>query len=534
MKKKGEDMPELAQSSLELLLEISRELTTTLDLNLLLQRIVLNSMQHVGAERATLIVVDAAQRPQQAAIFYNNQLQDYTLEQLQSLLDQGLAGWVMRNRQPALLPDTSQDERWLARPYEITDRTAAKSAVCVPLIISDQLVGVLTIIHSQPGSFNQSHLSLLQIIAGQAAIAIRNAQLYSSLQSATLRYRELFEDSVDPIFITGLDGTILEANRRAIQVTGFMEGQLTQRSILELHEIKWDLLGRNFEQLLPGKTVTYESMLILADGRKLPVEVYARRVAADNQEYLQWLVRDLTERKTLDAMRNDLSAMIYHDLRSPLSNIISSLDMLSAMLPMDENPSLASVFSIAHRSADRLQRLISSLLDINRLEAGQSIIRPRACAPHELVMDARETVLPLLEAREQSLKVDLPANLPSVWVDADMIRRVLVNLMENATKFTPLHGVISVGGRLENGWVTMWVEDTGPGIPADAREYIFEKFARLHGERFPKGLGLGLAFCRLAVQAHGGKIWVECPPDVGSRFLFTLPVVKNSENNPEE
>ena len=162
-------MPELAQSSLELLLEISRELTTTLDLNLLLQRIVLNSMQHVGAERATLIVVDAAQHPQQAAIYYDNQLQEYTLEQLQSLLDQGLAGWVMRNRQPALLPDTSQDERWLARPYEITDRTAAKSAVCVPLIISDQLVGVLTIIHSQPGSFNNSHLSLLQIIAGQAA-----------------------------------------------------------------------------------------------------------------------------------------------------------------------------------------------------------------------------------------------------------------------------------------------------------------------------------------------------------------------------
>jgi GAF domain-containing protein len=206
---------ELTQSSLDLLVEISRELTTTLELNLLLQRILFLSMQHVGAERATLIVLDASQQPVDAAIYYNNQLQEYTLEQLQSILDQGLAGWVMRNRQPALLSDTSQDERWLARPYEVTDHTAAKSAICVPLITSEQLVGILTIIHSRPGTFTDQHLALLQIIAGQAAISIRNAQLYASLQAATLRYRELFEDSVDPIFITSLHGTILEANRRA-------------------------------------------------------------------------------------------------------------------------------------------------------------------------------------------------------------------------------------------------------------------------------------------------------------------------------
>ena len=82
--------------------------------------------------------------------------------------------------------------------------------------------------------------------------------------------------------------------------------------------------------------------------------------------------------------------------------------------------------------------------------------------------------------------------------------------------------------------MTLWVEDTGQGIPPESREYIFEKFARLQGERFPKGLGLGLAFCRLAVQAHGGKIWVENPPGSGSRFMFTLPAAKNTDTKPEE
>jgi len=527
-------LPELAQSSLNLLVEISRELTTTLELNLLLQRILLLSMQHVGAERATLIVLDASQQPVDAAIYYNNHLQDYTLDQLQSILDQGLAGWVMRTRQPALLSDTSRDERWLARPYEITDRTAAKSAICVPLITSEQLVGILTIIHSRPGTFTDQHLALLQIIAGQAAISIRNAQLYTSLQAATLRYRELFEDSVDPIFITSLDGSILEANRRAVQVMGFPHAELTRRSMLELHEVDWNRLGGNFELLQPGQTKVFESRLILADRQKLPVEIYIRRVVVEQQEYLQWLVRDLTERKTLDKMRNDLSAMIYHDLRSPLSNIISSLDMLSAMLPMEENPTIGSVFSVAQRSADRLQRLISSLLDINQLEAGQSIIRPRRCLVQPLVFEVREVVLPSMEAREQTLKVDLPADLPALRVDVDMIRRVLVNLLENASKFTPLHGQMFVGGQVEGDWVTLWVQDTGPGIPDESREYIFEKFARLQGERNIKGLGLGLAFCRLAVQAHGGRIWVESQPGAGSRFLFTLPQDRTTEPTSQE
>jgi NtrC-family two-component system sensor histidine kinase KinB len=313
-----------------------------------------------------------------------------------------------------------------------------------------------------------------------------------------------------------------------------MEPSLRPTAGLELHEVDWNRVGGNFELLPPGQTFVYESRLILADGQKLPVEIYIRRVVVEKQEYLQWLVRDLTERKTLDKMRNDLSSMIYHDLRSPLSNIISSLDILSTMLPMEENPTIGSVFSVAQRSADRLQRLISSLLDISRLEAGQSIIRPRHCLAQSLVFEARDVVLPSMEAREQSLKVDLPVDLPALMVDTEMIRRVLVNLLENASKFTPLHGQLFLGGRTDGDWVTIWVQDTGPGIPEESREYIFEKFARLQGERNVKGLGIGLAFCRLAVQAHGGRIWVESQPGAGSRFLFTLPLDRTTETISQE
>jgi two-component system sensor histidine kinase KdpD len=105
-----------------------------------------------------------------------------------------------------------------------------------------------------------------------------------------------------------------------------------------------------------------------------------------------------------------------------------------------------------------------------------------------------------------------------------MIRRVLTNLLENAVKYTPAGSKISVGAQATDGQVLMWVQDTGPGIPPGEQDRIFDKFTRLHGRSGPRGFGLGLAFCRLAVEAHGGRIWVESGPESGACFMFTLPV----------
>jgi signal transduction histidine kinase len=107
-----------------------------------------------------------------------------------------------------------------------------------------------------------------------------------------------------------------------------------------------------------------------------------------------------------------------------------------------------------------------------------------------------------------------------------MIRRVLINLLENASKFTPPEGKIELGARRDNGWVQMWIKDNGPGIPFADQESIFNKFTRLKGEGYSTGLGIGLAFCRLAVEGHGGKIRVESQSGQGSKFILTLPVAK--------
>jgi signal transduction histidine kinase len=206
--------------------------------------------------------------------------------------------------------------------------------------------------------------------------------------------------------------------------------------------------------------------------------------------------------------------------------VISSLDVLETMQAVQEDPSMKSLVEIAMRSTQRIQRLTDSLLDMNRLEAGQPIGNRQRIGMAGLIRDARDAILFTILSKGQQISSDVPEGLPDVYADAEMIRRVLTNLVENATKYTQPGGHIQIGACLVGDKVQTWVSDDGPGIPAAEHERIFEKFNRLNLHGTTKGLGLGLAYCRLAVQGHGGRIYVESEPGKGSKFIFTLPIVE--------
>lgn len=511
------------RASLTLLYNISRELASISDLRTMLARVLTLSVPTVGAERGSILVLDAAGRAVDAALVYRDQVLSGTVEQLKITLDKGLAGWVYRRRQPVLVRDTSKDERWLRRPDDAVEQSGAKSAICVPLVEREQLLGILTIVHPVPNFFNEEHLALVQAIGDQAGIAVRNAQLYSSLEESRRRYYDLFEDSVDPIFITDADGNILDANRQAEQATGFPVETLKSRSIFDLHEPRREKLGDGLSNLEGEQAVLYESSLQSKSGKAIPVEIHVRRVNFEVGQNLQWIVRDITERKDLETMQEDLSSMIYHDLRSPLSNVFSSLEMIETMLAEGSSPALNTVVKIAMRSTERVQRLTNSLLDIRRLEAGQPILTRRAIEVVRLMEDARDFIQQVADTKQQHVILELVGSYPDILVDGDMIRRVLVNLLENACKFTPVGGTISTGARAQGSEVLFWVHDTGKGMPPEVLEKIFDKFISLQSENMPRGLGLGLAFCRLAIQAHSGSIWAESQEGEGSTFFFKLP-----------
>ena len=689
--------PVETKSPLELLYNVSRELASALELRTVLQRILFESLKYVGGDRASIVVLDDNGKPVDSAIVFGRMIHDHTTQSLRETVERGLAGWVIRNRQPAWVPDTSRDERWLRRPDDAVDKSGAKAAMCVPLLARERLVGVLTLVHSQPGSYSKEHFSLMQAIADLSGIAVLNARLYTErerqarvmtalaasaaainaslrmdevlqrilnetiqalqvetvslalveanwdlifhaatgehkdaiigkrikagqgisgwvahegegviiptvrednrivpgeqfegfeahamaiapiyaqsrvigilqainpisgtfdpdallvltgignlagstiqhaqlferLQTAHKRYRELFDDSVDPIFVTGWDGYIHEANRQAALISEFTSKQLQGMTIDSLHEVTRGEKMVSMDKLKVGEIISYEALLLSRTNKKIPIQVNVRKVVFEENESLQWLMRDIRERKNLDTLREDLTSMIYHDLRSPLANIISSLDVLTAMYPGEEYETIDSVTKIARRSTDRIQRLVSSLLDINRLESGQSIVSQQAVTPVMLAEEALDAIRMMIESRHQVLTTHLSEKLPAVWVDVDMIRRVIINLLENAAKFTPPEGKINLGGKRDGEMVQIWVQDTGPGIPFAEQEHIFEKYTRLQGQEKVSGLGVGLAFCRLAVNGHGGKIWVESESGHGTKFIFTLPIAKENQS----
>lgn len=259
----------------------------------------------------------------------------------------------------------------------------------------------------------------------------------------------------------------------------------------------------------------------LENGRKLAklqaTEAHTRRLYEKAQQ-------DHVEHMRLEQMRRDLTAMVYHDLRGPLQNVGASLSGLERVLATDEQAVVDELLRVGSQSLRRLTRMVKSLLDIERLEEGRAIVARRSTKLHNLVSDALELVYPLAREAEQLLVLDLDANLPVVSVDADMILRVLTNLIENAIKHTPTGGKITVSAGITADVIRISVTDTGPGVPLHFHEEIFDKYFRIKYVNAPNGVGLGLAFCRLAVEAHGGAISVANGTSGGAVFSFTLPI----------
>lgn len=503
------------------LAESARVLTASLDMDDVLDRILEQTVKTLDVAGASLALLDQATGGLEFKVALGGAGKAIVGLRLES--GQGIAGWVAQQGEAVAVDNAPEDPRF----YPGIDEQSGfhtHAAVCAPIFVKDALIGVLEAVNPVRGAFRPEQVELLTGIAGLAGTAITHAQLFADTQAAHERYAGLFNDSIDPIIITDLAGQVSEANHRAETFLGLGRSKLLKRTIFSLHKPEPDRLPEDLGNIAAGQTVAYDGEVTRRDGYQIPVEMHVKRIDIEHQPFLQWIMRDISERRALDELRADLTSMIFHDLRSPLGNIMSSLEMLQTSLPAD-NETVHSVLSIATRSSRRLSRLVESLLDLGQLEAGQAVLHKEKGSLGGVITEAVEEVHPVAEAKGHTLKFKLARNLPELEFDVEMVRRVVINLLENAVKYTHSGGSITVSAAVgaDKEQVTVSVSDTGPGIPARDQQMIFEKFARIHHEGRPKGLGLGLAFSRLAVEAHGGKIWVESEEGQGATFSFTLP-----------
>ncbi|MEA3338518.1 MAG: ATP-binding protein [Chloroflexota bacterium] len=265
-----------------------------------------------------------------------------------------------------------------------------------------------------------------------------------------------------------------------------------------------------------GERLTHGDIARVTLGRSYQQAMERVRALRSEKERLEELLR----------LREELAGMIVHDLRNPLGVIASGMELLEGELDAEtKSEYVDSLMETMGRSVWRMQRLVETLLDITHLEKGKIALH---IAPVDVIALIEEVVTEerhLAENHGVALESIAPADIPLVMVDRDVVQRMLINLLDNALKFTPRGGRVWVDARPRNGQVQVEVLDTGPGIPLEEHERIFEKFTQTQGRiGGRRGLGLGLTFCRMAVEAHSGCIWVEDGPQgKGSCFVFTLP-----------
>jgi signal transduction histidine kinase len=229
-------------------------------------------------------------------------------------------------------------------------------------------------------------------------------------------------------------------------------------------------------------------------------------------------------------LREELADMIVHDLRNPLTVISNGLQLLEGVAIQEADRKYADVVvDTMGRASQRMERLVDTLLDIARLEEGSLELGLKPLDVRPLIEEAILEERHLAEAKGVTLEADLSAEPPDVSADGEVLQRVLINLLDNALKFTPAAGRVWVEVHPQAEAVRIDVVDTGPGIPVGERERVFEKFTQVRRQAEDRhGSGLGLTFCRMAVEAHGGRIWVEDGPGgTGSRFAFTVPRATN-------
>lgn len=505
----------------QLLNTASTVINASLDLDVIMHSLLAQMNELLKAEALSIALVDKT--TQELVYEVAEGIGSQAIIGLRLPTHEGISGWVLNHRRPALSNQAQSDPRFADYGDQRTGYTT-RALLCAPLIAKEEVLGTIQVINPAAGYFTEQDQAVLVNLANLASSAIANAAQYRRTQAAEARYLQLFEDNIDPIFLTDLNGAIIEANRRACAFVEYNAEEMRQQEIDLLHSAPlFADLEAGRQSSSPGDIQMLTRQVVTRSGVTIPVDIYVKRTRAFDTDMLQWIYHDISKQVELEQMRKDLTAMLFHDLQDPLSNIISSLELLGLELSPDENAIVTTMLEVATRSSQRLRHLVRSLLDINQFEEGRPLREQIYVTVPTLARYVIETVQATLERRRVSAVVNVPSDLPAIYANEDMLQRVLINLVDNALKFSQAGQSITISAAPEgSGLVRVSVSDQGPGVPEKYREAIFRKFYRTP-DNISSGLGLGLAFCRLAVEAHGGQIWVTDAPGGGACFCLTLP-----------
>lgn len=363
----------------------------------------------------------------------------------------------------------------------------------------------------------------------QAELVIHEAREYAEGVVDTVR---------EPLLILNADLRVMTVNRAFCKVFRVKPEETEKQLIYDLGNRQWDIpkLREFLEEILPQHTifdnfeVEHEFPVI---GKRVML-LNAREIYEKEKESKMILlaIEDITGFRRLEKMKDLLMQMIIHDLSNPLSAISLNVQHLGMQLQSALSAKLKKSFYLTLYSVQEMKNMISNLLDISKMEEGEFALRCEEVQFDATVKEITEAMKILAQLDEKVISVRTPPALPSLHADRDILKRVISNLIGNALKFSPSGSTIEISAwhDKDSKEVVVSVKDQGKGIRKENLQRIFEKFVQVDsaGRRERVGKGLGLTFSKMAVEAHGGRIWVESEIDKGNIFYFTLPVIEKS------
>lgn len=441
-----------------------------------------------------------------------------------------LFGQVMTSGKVVIANDPYHDPRRGGLP---DGHPALNAFLGIPVHHGEALVAMVGI-SNRPGGYDQALVDFLHpllVSLGQLVEAARIQQQHQSSQKALDQFKNTLDRTLDCVFMFDASRLVFfYVNEGALRQVGYSRDELLT---MHPYDIKPDIDEAQFHELiaplLAGEkdALTFETVHQHKNGQRVPVEIFLQYIAPEDEpSRFVAVVRDLTERKRVERMKNEFVSTVSHELRTPLTSISGALGLIAGGA-LGALPGKASeLIGIAHKNSLRLTHLINDLLDMEKLAAGKMHFDMQRQPLMPLIEQALESNRAYGSERKVTLALTEQASGAMVRVDAERLMQVLSNLLSNAMKFSPENGTVEVAVHATDNKVRVTVSDHGPGIPAEFRDYIFQKFAQADSSstRQKGGTGLGLSITRELIEYMNGAIGFDSVENEGAHFYFELPL----------
>jgi signal transduction histidine kinase len=496
---------------LEALADIGREMTSSLDLEVALENTMKHTQRILQCEAAVLFLLDESG---EKLVLKASGGRDMRIRDVAIRLEEGIAGWVTRNKRPLIVNDVRSNPLYHSAIDKQTGLLTS-SILCVPLTSRGEALGVIEAINHPRGSFTESDQRMIHSVASWAAIALDNSNLFRRVTDERTRLETTLVETADSVVLTDSTGNIILVNQAAGQAFRINAELATGRPASEIfanHPLGDMLISDEIslptttEITTPTDRVLYATISEVTDVGRVAV------------------MQDITGLKQIDRMRSQLLGTAAHDLKNPLNAIRLGADLLQdAQLSEQQRKAL----KMMQRATDSMTNLITGLLETIRVETSANLLY-EPCDLNELILFTIDDLRPLADAQKHSIVYEPPSEPMTIMADVSRIGSVINNLLSNAIKFTEDGGNIEIAIDWDDECITVSVKDDGPGIPEDEVSRIFEHLFRgrvtVRDPNNPiDGTGLGLALSKTVIEQHGGSIWVETSEPEGSTFFFTLP-----------